>query len=136
MRQMRPSITWASWLVLLCFASVPLAAKPIKPGDQLAFGVEMAKRGLWNEAYFRFEQALKLDPTNPRILNNLAVAAEARGNFEGALKHYQEALRLAGSDIEIKRNYARFVEFYQSFKTPSDTGAENTASSESPSGDG
>lgn len=141
MRQKRPLIRGASWVLLFCLglATQPLLAKPIKPVDQLAFGVEMAKRGLWNEAFFRFEQALKLDPTNPRILNNLAVAAEARGNFEGALKFYQEALRIAGSDAEIKRNYARFVEFYQSFKTPSATegdGAAQPAAQQSPGGDG
>jgi Flp pilus assembly protein TadD len=93
---------------------------------QLSFGVDMARRGLWDEALFRFEEAAKLDPNNPRIESNLGVAYEAAGDFDQALKHYQSALRLAPADREIKANYARFVEFYQSFKpqapsTPEDT---------------
>jgi Tfp pilus assembly protein PilF len=84
--------------------------------DQLAFGTQMAQRGLWNEALFRFRQAQRYEPSNARILNNLAVAYEATGRFDEALKTYQEAVRLDPNNSEIKRNYARFVEFYQSFK--------------------
>ena len=83
---------------------------------QLSFGAQMAERGLWNEALFRFRQAERAQADNPRVWNNLAVAYEATGNYEEALKSYRKALELAPSDVEIKRNYARFVEFYQSFK--------------------
>ena len=86
------------------------------PQAQLAFGVEMAKRGLWSEALFRFKQAGRKDPGNPRILNNMAVAYEALGNFEKALDHYQEAIRSDPGNRELKRNYSRFVEFYRAFK--------------------
>ncbi|MEM9291008.1 MAG: tetratricopeptide repeat protein [Acidobacteriota bacterium] len=88
----------------------------VTPDDQLDFGVDMAQRQLWSEALFRFQQASKKDPTNPRIFNNLAVAAEAVGDFEQALEYYREALRLAPSDREIRGNYARFVEFYRAFR--------------------
>jgi tetratricopeptide (TPR) repeat protein len=54
------------------------------------------------------------------VWNNVAVAYEATGNYEEALKSYRKALELAPSDQEIKRNYARFVEFYQSFKPKKD----------------
>lgn len=86
------------------------------PEAQLAFGVEMAKRGLWSEALFRFKQANRKKPGNPRILNNLAVAYEALGNFEKALDFYQEAIRSDPGNRELKRNYSRFVEFYRAFK--------------------
>ncbi len=86
------------------------------PEAQLAFGVDMAKRGLWSEALFRFKQANRKNPGNPRILNNLAVAYEALGNFEKALDYYQEAIRSDPGNRELKRNYSRFVEFYRAFK--------------------
>lgn len=89
---------------------------PVDPRSQLDFGVEMARRSLWSEALFRFRQAQVEQPSNPRILNNMAVAYEALGQFEQALESYQQALRLDPGNRELKRNYARFVEFYQGFK--------------------
>lgn len=83
---------------------------------QIQFGVDMAKRGLWNEALFRFEQAEDIDPQNFRVWNNLAVAYEATGQFDQALEAYQRALRMQPDNRELRRNYSRFVEFYQSFK--------------------
>jgi tetratricopeptide (TPR) repeat protein len=83
---------------------------------QLQFGVDMARRGLWREALFRFLQAERLDPDNPRIYNNLAVAYEATGDFDKALEYYQKALRAAPDNRETRGNYARFVEFYQAFR--------------------
>ena len=85
------------------------------PREQLAFGVSMAQRDLWSEALFRFEQARRLEPSNARVINNLAVAYEAVGRFDDALAAYREALKLAPSDKELKRNYTRFAEFYQGF---------------------
>ena len=84
--------------------------------DQIAFGVNMAGRGLWNEALFRFKRAEKTQPGNARILNNLAVAYEAVGLFDEALGYYKRALKADASSREVKRNYSRFVEFYQAFK--------------------
>jgi tetratricopeptide (TPR) repeat protein len=87
-----------------------------QPASQLAFGVDMAKRGLWNEALFRFHQAEQLDPQNPRVLNNLGVAYEASGEYDKALSYYQRALKAAPENRELRANYGRFVEFYQSYK--------------------
>lgn len=90
--------------------------RPEQPASQLAFGVDMARRGLWSEALFRFHQAERLDPNNPRIYNNLAVAYEATGDFDKALEYYQRALRASPENRELRANYTRFVEFYQGFK--------------------
>lgn len=93
------------------------ASKP--PGDarsQLDFGIDMARRGLWNEALFRFEAARRQRPDDVRALNNVAVACEAVGRFEDALEAYRAALKLDPSNRQAKQNYARFVEFYQSFR--------------------
>ncbi len=95
--------------------------------SQLSFGAQMAQRGLWNEALFRFRQAEQLGSGNPRVWNNLAVAYEATGNYEEALKSYRRALELAPGDLQIKKNYARFVEFYQSFKPKKDVKGEPPA---------
>lgn len=121
------SFVVVSLLVLLPLATACASAGPRSPRDevgrpsleeQLAFGVDMARRGLWKEALFRFEQADRLAPDNGRVLNNLAVALEAAGRYEDALATYQRAIRLDPGNADLKRNYARFAEFYQSFKPP------------------
>jgi tetratricopeptide (TPR) repeat protein len=96
---------------------------------QLAFGVDMARRGLWDEALFRFQEAEKLDPQNPHIQSNLGVAYEASGQFDKALERYKQALSLAPNDKDVRTNYARFVEFYQAFKGEKTTKADGTAKS-------
>ncbi len=92
--------------------------RPNAPATDLAFGVDMAKRGLWSEAMFRFQAAAKGDPENPRVQSNLGVAYEAQGDFDKALEHYKKALQLAPDNKEIRANYARFVEYYQAYKNP------------------
>lgn len=86
--------------------------------EQMRFGVQMAQRGLWNEALFRFEKARAAEPSNPRVLNNIAVSLEAAGRYEEALEAYREALRIAPGNRQLEANYARFVDFYQTFQTP------------------
>lgn len=107
-------------LAVLLIAACSSAAPQTSAKSQLSFGAQMAQRGLWNEALFRFRQAEQLGATNPRVWNNLAVAYEATGNYDEALKSYRKALELAPGDLGIKRNYSRFVEFYQSFKPKKD----------------
>lgn len=102
--------------VLLLSAGCGGYSQSQSAGSQLAFGVDMARRGLWNEALFRFHQAERLDPNNSRVQNNLGVAYEAAGEFDKALEHYRKALQLSPESREMKANYARFVEFYQSYR--------------------
>ena len=104
-------------LALSLFAA-PAASKDKKndASQQMQFGVDMAKRGLWSEALFRFKQVEKIQPNNARNLNNMAVAYEALGLFEQALDYYQQAIKGNPSDKDLKRNYSRFVEFYRSYK--------------------
>lgn len=78
-------------------------------------GVRAASKKYWQEALFRFERARTLDATNPEILNNLAVAMESMGRYDDALNLYKEALKTAPHNTVIKKNYARFAEFYSSY---------------------
>lgn len=50
------------------------------------------------EAVALLNDALKLDPYNPFTMNNLAVADEGLGDFEGALKYYNQVADLHSSE--------------------------------------
>lgn len=100
-------------------AALPLLLLLIAPGDkstreqgqdELKFGIDVAKRGLWSEARFRFERAVALDSDRPEALNNLAVALEQQGDFKGARAAYDKALKLKPSDVYIQQNYDLFRE--------------------------
>ena len=116
----------------MLLAPAPLEAAEGKNNQQLSFGVQMAKRGLWSEALFRFRQAEKTQPGNPRVLNNLAVAFEAVGLFDEALETYKAALKADPANRELRRNYARFIEFYQAFKPEEEPETEIPAALERP----
>ena len=125
MKRFRTGNSDRSMVLILCLLALVLLAgrrAPATAESQLEFGVDMAKRGLWSEALFRFKQAERLRPGDPKILNNIAVSFEALGNFERALEYYQKAIGADRSNSELKRNYSRFIEFYRAFKpeTPED----------------
>ena len=122
---MRPSIRLCSSLLVLPLLTAcgNHYGRPDKPSSQLAFGVDMAKKGLWSEAMFRFQQAERLEPDNPRIQNNLGVASEAAGDYDKALDYYKKALKMDPNSKDLRANYARFVEFYQGFKGQATTAA-------------
>lgn len=122
-------------LVLTVFAPGVASAADSKSEQQLDFGADMAKRGLWKEALFRFMQADRHDPDNPRILNNIAVSYEALGLFDEALDYYQKALRAGPDEKELRGNYSRFAEFYQSFRPQEEVaGQPETAKDEAVEG--
>ncbi|HEY7409481.1 MAG TPA: tetratricopeptide repeat protein [Vicinamibacteria bacterium] len=79
-------------------------------GQELSFGIEAARRGLWNEARFRFEKAVALSPEDTEALNNLAVAYEQQGDFEKARATYDKALRLDPGNLYVQQNYDLFRE--------------------------
>ena len=84
-----------------------------RSGQENSFGVEVASKGLWKEAAYRWEKAVELDPQNPKAHNNLGVAYERSGKFEEALEAYETALELMPSNEQIRQNYELFREAYE-----------------------
>ena len=84
-------------------AVVPWAC-PVVPAqdayiETMRFAAEMAKRGNWREAKYRWDKAELLEPGNPRVLNNQAVALEAMGDSEGARKLYIRSGRMTTASV-------------------------------------
>ena len=78
--------------------------------QEVEFGVDVARKGLWQEARFRFEKAIAADPDNPEALNNLAVALEQQGDFDKAREAYEKALKLKPGSVYIQQNFDLFRE--------------------------
>jgi Flp pilus assembly protein TadD len=97
-------------LLLLLLLPVRLLSAESSSGRQVEFGLKVAQKGLWQEARFRFERAVSLDPKNAAALNNLAVALEQMGEFDEARKAYEKALELKPGDLYIQQNYDLFRE--------------------------
>ena len=100
-------------------ATLPLLLLLFLPGEksardqgeeELRFGIDVARRGLWAEARFRFERAAELDKESAGALNNLAVAREQQGDFKGAREAYDKAIALKPNDAYIQQNYDLFRE--------------------------
>lgn len=78
--------------------------------EQVEFGVQVAQRGLWREAIYRWERATQLDPTYAAAFNNLAVAYEQDGQLDKARAAYEKALALEPTNQLIKQNFDLFKE--------------------------
>jgi tetratricopeptide (TPR) repeat protein len=113
---LKRAATFSLFLAVILAACGSRYGRSDQPSSQIAFGVDMARRGLWSEALFRFHQAERLEPRNPRVLNNLGVAYEATGEYDKALGYYKQALQVDPNNRELRANYGRFVEFYQAFQ--------------------
>jgi Tfp pilus assembly protein PilF len=81
-----------------------------KSKEQVEFGIKVAQNNLWNEALYRWQQAVKLDPSYSAAWNNLAIAYEHEGKFEDAKKAYEQALTLDPKNQMIRQNYDLFKE--------------------------
>ena len=77
---------------------------------EVQFGMEAARRGLWEEARFRFAKAVDAEPDNASALNNLAIALEQQGDFAQAREAYEKALKLNPGNAYIQQNFDLFKE--------------------------
>jgi Flp pilus assembly protein TadD len=101
-------------IVIAVVSMTPLGAgEALSAKEMMEFGLEAAKRGLWREATFRWERAIKQTPGNARLRNNLAVAYESLGDLGRAEAEYREALRLDPGNDEIRANYESFKEVHR-----------------------
>jgi hypothetical protein len=80
--------------------------------ELLRFGTDMARDGNWREAKFRWEQALKIAPSDPRLLNNLAIAEEALGDPAQAKARFEQAIAAGPRDGRIHDNAVRSSIFW------------------------
>jgi Flp pilus assembly protein TadD len=107
---MRWSIT-AGLVAALVFPTAPLLADGrADAAAQVAFGIEVARRGLWREAIYRWERAVQIDPAYAEAYNDLGVAYEHEGQLEKARKAYEKAIELDPKNPQIRQNYDLFKE--------------------------
>src|SRR5262245_25270362 len=78
--------------------------------SQVEFGINVAQRGLWREAIYRWEKAVELDPTYAAAFNDLAIAYEHEGQLQKARKAYEKALEIDPNNTQIRQNYELFRE--------------------------
>ncbi|HZP46941.1 MAG TPA: tetratricopeptide repeat protein [Vicinamibacterales bacterium] len=78
--------------------------------SEVEFGMQVAQRGLWREAIYRWEKAAELDPTYAAAFNDLAIAYEHEGQLDKARKAYEKALELDPNNSQIRQNYELFKE--------------------------
>jgi Tfp pilus assembly protein PilF len=104
--------------VAACLAFLSISsAWPVYAADARAsakaeaeFGVDVAQRGLWREAIYRWERAIELDPTYAAAFNNLAVAYEHEGQLDKARQTYEKAIGIDPNNAQIRQNYDLFKE--------------------------
>ncbi len=77
---------------------------------QVDFGIDVAQRGLWREAIYRWEKAVEIDPTYAAAFNDLAVAYEHEGQLDKARQAYEKAIKIEPNNAQIKQNYELFKE--------------------------
>ncbi len=101
----------------VCLAWILAASTALLQADargeataQVAFGIEVAQRGLWREAIYRWERAIEIDPAYAAAYNDLGVAYEHEGQLDKARKAYEKALELEPKNTQIRQNYDLFKE--------------------------
>ncbi len=77
---------------------------------EVEFGINVAQKGLWREAIYRWERATQMDPNYAAAFNDLAIAYEHEGQLDKARKAYERALELEPNNTQIRQNYELFKE--------------------------
>jgi len=97
-------------VVAVALASPSFADARTDAKAQVTFGINVAQRGLWREAIYRWERAVEIDPTYAAAYNDLAIAYEHEGQLDKARKAYEKALELDPNNTQVRQNYELFKE--------------------------
>jgi len=100
----------ATCVALILSAAPAYADARSEAKAQVAFGIDVAQRGLWREAIYRWEKAAELDPTYAAAFNDLAVGYEHEGQLDKARHAYERALEIEPNNVQIQQNYELFKE--------------------------
>ena len=103
---------FSTWAILLVALAAPALAADARDEAkaQVEFGIDVAQRGLWREAIYRWERAVEIDPTYAAAYNDLAVAYEHEGQLDKARQAYEKALEIEPRNLQIQQNYDLFKE--------------------------
>ena len=98
--------------IIAMLAAAPATARDPREDAraQVMFGNNVAQRGLWREAIYRWEKAVEIDPSYAAAYNNLAIGYEHEGEFGKADRAYQKAMALDPKNQQIRQNYEQFKE--------------------------
>src|SRR5215467_6809580 len=105
-----PAIVLLAFTALLAAASPSFADARRDAKAQVDFGINVAQRGLWREAIYRWEKATQIDPTYAAAFNDLGIGYEHAGDLAKAHKAYEKALELDPNNQQIRQNYELFKE--------------------------
>jgi len=113
----------------LALLAVVAAAACTPPGlvtsrDYNRFALRAQEEGLWREAEYRLRQALRENPDDARLHNNLAVALEALGELEEAYAEYRTAVKLDPGNDAYRHNLRDFTIAHKWEYQPEDEAAE------------
>jgi Tfp pilus assembly protein PilF len=107
---MRKTLAFALVMLMAAVATATAGGPRSEARAQVQFGIDVAQKGLWKEALYRWEKAVEIDPQYAAAYNNLAVAYEHEGMFDKARKAYDKALQLDPKNESVKQNYDFFKE--------------------------
>jgi Flp pilus assembly protein TadD len=102
--------TVAACLLVFATAAPAYADARAEAKEQVDFGIDVAQRGLWREAIYRWERAVQIDPSYAEAYNDLAIGYEHEGDFDKARQAYEKAIKLAPDNLQIQQNYELFKE--------------------------
>lgn len=101
----------ATVLIVAAASAAPLHADARSDAKaQVDFGIDVAQKGLWREAIYRWEKAAEIDPTYAAAFNDLAIGYEHEGQLEKARIAYEKALAIEPSNTQIRQNFELFKE--------------------------
>lgn len=112
----------AAWLpgALRYLLRCLLLAAPLSHAapDAQQYGRAYLAEGEHQAATQSFNEALKINPFDPVLLNNLAVARAAQGDYQSALDLLQRAVRLAPRRSDIASNLRQLQGWLEAYGRP------------------